>query len=311
MTTVDTSHLSPAAQGLLDKTDDIRIKAIQRKRWIAHEPARILLEVMRQILQQPRGDRMAGLFLTAESGMGKTTLVKKFVGLNGPRHRIDGNPSHHPVVYVLMPEKLGSSQFFIEILRTLGAPVSTERRVSRAHHRETVLRLLAELRTKVLIVDEINSAKANSANEQREFLQLLRYLSNQLGIAILCTGIAESEFVLYAEPQLRSRMHHLVLPRWTADDELQLFVNLLVQSYPLRRPSPVQSAGICRLLIDRTGGITKAILEGLEYAAILAIQEGRERIDLDLLRQEAVWTPFAPAVRIPSRMLRQRADVPL
>lgn len=301
-------HLSPQTRPLADKPVEARIRAIRQRRWIAHEPARLLLLAMQEIFDQPQSDRMTGLLLTAASGMGKTMLLKTF----NARHRSHppaepGEAQYLPVLYVLMPDRLSGTSFYHEILRALGAPLPSDRRISRDQFRETVLRVLQAVRTRVLIVDEINSALEGSANEQRAFLQLLRYLSNQLSLAILCAGTPEAEHVLYAEPQIRSRLHHLELPLWQADEDLQLFVNLLVQSYPLRAPSPVQNAQLLRLLVERSGGITKTIGDALERAAIIAVQSGTEKIDLTLLRQDAVWSPFAATDRLPARLLKRRA----
>lgn len=87
-----------------------------------------------------------------------------------------------------MPEHLSGTSFYQEILRAMSAPLPSDRRNSRDQFRETALRVLQAVQTRVLIVDEINSALEGSANEQRAFLQPLRSLSNQLSLAIICAG---------------------------------------------------------------------------------------------------------------------------
>ncbi|MBY0334534.1 MAG: TniB family NTP-binding protein [Acetobacteraceae bacterium] len=51
---------------------------IRAKRWITHGPAARVLATLAEAFEQPRGDRMEGVLLLAESGMGKTSLLRKF-----------------------------------------------------------------------------------------------------------------------------------------------------------------------------------------------------------------------------------------
>ena len=81
----------------------------------------------------------------------------------------------------------------------------------------------------------------------------------------------------------------MVLEPWTVGPELAAFVALLVQGLPLRQASPVDSAGLRRLLVERSGGITLSICRALERAAARAIRTGQERIDLPSLEDAEIW----------------------
>ena len=82
--------------------------------------------------------------------------------------------------------------------------------------RETTFRLLRELGTRMLMIDEINSILVGSARQQRQFLQLLRFLSNELQVTIVCAGVPEARFALLSDPQLRSRVADVALEPWTS-----------------------------------------------------------------------------------------------
>lgn len=103
--------------------------------------------------------------------------------------------------------------------------------------------MLREVGTRVLVVDEVNSALVGGPRQQRGFLQLLRFLSNELGIAIVCAGVPEARFALRSDPQLRSRLTEVALDPWAPGPELQAFVTLLVQGLPLREPRRSRAAG--------------------------------------------------------------------
>ena len=151
----------------------------------------------------------------------------------------------------------------------------------------------AEISTRVLVIDEINSILAGTARQQRLFLQLLRFLSNDLKMALICVGVPEARHALLSDAQLRSRFCDIELPLWRADADLQTFVTRLVTGLPLRRPSPIDSPKLRRLLVERSGGITICICRAIEKAAIAAIRSGREMIDLAGLADDAVWRGIA------------------
>jgi len=288
------AHLHPGIREIALADDTVRLQAIRAKRWITHQPASRVLASLQEALEQPAGDRMENLLLIAESGMGKTMLLRKFQRDHAAAFDTTSGVQPYPVVLTLMPEDPSDEAFFVQILKAVGAPLDLSRRRHPLSLRETTFRLLRELGTRMLMIDEINSILVGSARQQRQFLQLLRFLSNELQVAIVCAGVPEARFALLSDPQLRSRVADVTLEPWTAGAELQDFVNRLVQGLPLRQPSPVDSAKLRRLLIERSGGITLSICRAVERAGAIAIRNGGERIDLSVLDDATVWRGIRP-----------------
>lgn len=291
----DLTHLHPGIRQIALVDDTVRLQAIRTKRWITHHPASRVLASLQEALDQTAGDRMENLLLVAESGMGKTMLLRKFQRDHAQALDAASGVQPHPVVLTLMPEDPSEEAFFFQVLKAVGAPLDLSRRRHRLSLRETTFRILRELGTRMLMIDEINSILVGSARQQRHFLQLLRFLSNELQVAIACAGVPEARFALLSDPQLRSRVADIALEPWVAGPELQAFVNLLVQGLPLRQPSPVDSAKLRHLLVERSGGITLAICRALERAAAAAIRSGHERIDLPVLEASEIWRGVGPA----------------
>jgi hypothetical protein len=286
---ISLTHLHPGIRHIALADDAVRLQAMRAKRWITHPPALEVLAALREAFDQPAGDRMENLLVIAESGMGKTMLLQKFQRDHALALDVATGTQPHPIVLALMAEDPSEEAFFLQILKAVGAPFDPLRRRHRLGLRETTFRLLRELGTRMLMIDEINSILVGSARQQRQFLQLLRFLSNELRVAIVCAGVPEARVALLSDPQLRSRVADVSLEPWTAGPELQDFVNRVVQGLPLRQPSPVDSAKLRRLLIERSGGITRSICRAIERAAATAIRNGRERIDLAGLDDAAVW----------------------
>lgn len=285
----DLSHLHPQIRTMALADDATRFRAIRSKRWITHPPAQRVLETLRDVFDQPAGDRMENVLLLAESGMGKTMLLRKFQREHAQAFDAVTGIRPYPVVFALMPEEPTEEAFFLQILKAVDAPFDLSGRRHRLSLRETTFRILREVGTRMLMVDEINSVLVGSARQQRQFLQLLRFLSNELQVAIVCAGVPEARFALRADPQLRSRVVDIELRPWKEGPALRAFVTLLVQGLPLRRPSPVDSAPLRRLLVERSGGITLSMCRALERAAAAAIRDGCETIDLAGLHDDAVW----------------------
>ncbi len=286
---VDLSHLHPAVRELAQADTDTRLQAVRSKRWITHPPAARVLADLEEAYRQPKGERMESLLLLAESGMGKTMLLRKFQRDHAAPVDTASGVQRYPVVLTLMPEEPSEEAFYVQVLKAVSAPVVLTTRRHRLGRRETTFRLLREIGTRMLVIDEINSVLVGSARQQRYFLQLLRFLSNELQVAIVCAGVPEARFALLSDPQLRSRVADVALEPWTVGPELAAFVALLVQGMPLRRPSPVDSAKLRRLLVEQSGGITLSICRALERAAAAAIRSGQECIDLPGLEQADIW----------------------
>lgn len=182
------------------------------------------------------------------------------------------------------------------MLEAAGAPWAGYTR-NGPHLRAGVIRLLRELAVRVLVIDEINSVLAGTPRQQRLFLQLLRFLSNELRAALVCAGVPEARHALLSDPQLRSRFSDVELPAWAAGEELRDFVNRLIWSMPLREPSPVDSAKLRALLVKQSQGVTLGICKAVERAAIAAIRSGRERIELASFEDPEVWRGVAATGR--------------
>lgn len=299
-------HLHPEMCAMADLDDAARIARIQAGRWIEHPSVTRALEVLQETFEQPARDRMENVLLIGESGMGKTMLVTKFERANAVPDDVAAGVRRRPVVVVLMPPEPTPGDFFDRLLTTLGAPLKSRWGARPEQRREVATAILREIGTRVLVIDEINSILAGTARQQRLFLQLLRFLSNDLKMALVCAGIPEARHALLSDAQLRSRFCDIELPLWRVDADLQAFVTRLVTSLPLRRPSPIDSVKLRRLLVERSGGITIHICRAIEKAAIAAIHSGREMIDLTGLANDAVWRGIALPPSTVSAMARGR-----
>jgi len=129
-----------------------------------------------------------------------------------------------------------------------------------------------------------------------------------LGIALTCADAPEARQAMLTDPRLRSPFLDMELPPWRDDGDLRIFLARLVQSLPLRRPSPVDSPGLRRLIATRSSGLTWTICKAFERAAVTAIASGKERLDRSSLERQAVWRRLiAPLASLPASLPDQNA----
>jgi type II secretory pathway predicted ATPase ExeA len=210
----DFAHLPPDMHAIAQLDAEARVAHIRAERWIQHAAVDRLLNDLQDVFDQPPRERMENLLLLGESGMGKTMLIRKFERQNAVNFDKAAGVRRRPVVVMLMPPQPTESEFFNRLLEAIDAP-SAGYWAHGNQLRTSAIRLLREVGARVLVIDEINSVLAGTPRQQRLFLQLLRFLSNDLRLALVGVGVPEARHALLSDAQLRSRFSDVELPLWT------------------------------------------------------------------------------------------------
>ena len=100
-----------------------------------------------------------------------------------------------------------------------------------------MVQLLASVGVKMLIINEIQHVLAGPTLKQRHFLNVIKYLGNELQIPIAAVGTRDVLNAVQTDPQLANRFEPELLSRWPmSDDYLRLLASFEV-AFPLARPS--------------------------------------------------------------------------
>ena len=268
-------HLYPASHAVAAMSAEERIHRIRADRWIAYPRAQAALAKLEELISFPERARMPNLLIVGASGMGKTMIIEKFVRDHPASFNDTTGRLHMPVVAVQMVSGPDEARFYRRILAAIGAPEPPRATLSVLE--SLALRLLAELRPGLLVIDEIHSLQAGTIREQVRFLNMLRFLGNELRVPLVCVGTAQARNALRTDDQLVRRFEAFSLPPWQNDVDFAGLIGTMQRSLPLRRESVIDAKMLTRVL-SVTGGITSGIFSIMSQLAIAAIESGEERI---------------------------------
>lgn len=299
---VDLKHLNPETQAVALLPSMERLAHLNVERWIGYTRAnQILAQLESFFTNEPRKLRPQNLLIVSPSNNGKTMIAEKFVKLHPQRNSDDGNNEIIPVLKVQMPPEATNNRFYTALLTALGTPVGFF-----GHHnmRETLsLQLMRTVGVRMLIIDEVHNLLDATPRRQREMLNLLRYIGNDLRIPIVCLGIREAYLAIRSDDQLENRFHPVLLPLWESGLELARLLANFETILPLGEPSQLSAKPLSEQVLRRSEGTIGEIFALLTSATTTALMQGEERITSDII-DNTDYNPPSVRRRIVERELR-------
>lgn len=131
----------------------------------------------------------------------------------------------------------------------------------------------------LLVIDELHNVLAGNSVNRREFLNLLRFLGNELRIPLVGVGTRDAYLAIRSDDQLENRFEPMMLPVWEANDDCCSLLASFAASLPLRRPSPIATLDMARYLLTRSEATIGELAHLLMAAAIVAVESGEEAIN--------------------------------
>lgn len=285
----DVSHLHPVSQPIARLSNAERIAHIRADRWIGYTRAQKALAKLEDLFTQPQRQRMPNLLLIGPTNNGKSMIIEKF------RRAHQFEPAKHvthetiPLLTMQMPSDPSIARFYTMLLTALHAPLRPRARV--AELESLALQILRVTAVRMLVIDELHNMLAGSGAMQREFLNLLRFLGNELRIPIVGVGTPDAYRAIRSDDQLENRFDPFLLPVWREGKEFTALLASFAVSFPLRHPSDLQSTELAQSILARTEGTIGEISTLLTHAAIAAVKSGEEAINPKTLRLAAYDSP--------------------
>ena len=176
-----------------------------------------------------------------------------------------------------MPSEPSVIRFYVALLAALGAPLRPRQRL--AELEQITLGLLRAVGVRVLVIDELHNVLAGRGDARREFLNVIRFLGNELRIPLVGVGTREAYLAIRSDDQLENRFEPFTLPRWHPDAEACSLLAGFATSFPLRRRSVIATPQMAQYLLTRSEGTIGELARLLTDAAVVAIDSGEEAIN--------------------------------
>ncbi len=271
----DLSHLHESTRRVARLPAAERLAHARADRWIGYTRAVQAVARLEELLAWPGKQRMPNLLLIGPTNNGKSMIVEKFRRSHPPGSRPDREEI--PVLAVQMPSDPQVSRFYAVLLTALGAPLRPGQRV--AELEQLALRLMRAAGVRMLVIDELHNVLAGRGDVRREFLNLLRFLGNELKIPLVGVGTRDAYLAIRSDDQLENRFAPFVLPRWQPDAEASALLASFATAFPLRRPSSLATPEMTEYLLTRSEGTIGELAALLTEAAVAAIESGEEAIN--------------------------------
>ncbi len=274
------SHLHPSTAECMELDAEARIEWLKKPRWIGYPRAQEVMGKLEDLLRHPREARMPSMLLIGGTNNGKTRLIRNFA----QRHPVQENPGGEhviaPVLYVQAPPSPSEAGFYAGILNTLFEKVPTS---STDAKRGQVVKVLRGVQLKVLVVDEMHNILAGASVKQQQFLNMIKFLGNELQISIVGCGTGDLLRAVSVDPQIQNRFLPELLPKWQMNKEFRQLLMSFERTLPLREPSSLHEPVLASKLLAMSEGIIGELSMLLNLAATHAIRKGGEQITADVL----------------------------
>ena len=277
------THVFEKFRHIVPLSNEDRILFIDDPRWIGYDKANRTIKVMQSLLNKSKQHRMPNLMIIGDSNNGKTTLINRFSEKFGNEYINDFKESVVPVVLIQAPPTPSEKELYISLLEKMALPYrSTE---STAKLRYQVVHAFRCCNVQILIIDEIHSLLTGTARQQRQIMNVIKFLCNELLLPIVVAGTNDAIRVLQTDPQHMSRFDVIELQNWKNDQNFRKLVGSFELIMPLRKPSNLFHPEKTRIIHSISEGKIGNVRRLISECAIEAIETGAEEITEESLER--------------------------
>ncbi|CAJ0727655.1 MULTISPECIES: TniB family NTP-binding protein [Ralstonia] len=276
-------HVHPDFLPIMALSGEERIAAMDQPRWIGYPRAIEILDLLQGLLTKPKRPRMPNLLIVGDSNNGKTTLIERFRELCGTSY-VDGSGDPvRPVVIAEAPTSADERSLYVSVLERFWTPYKPTDSIPKLRYQ--LIHLMRACNVQMLVLDEMHSLLTGTTTKQREVMNALKLLCNELRIPIVGVGTREAVRVLHTDPQHASRFDVASLPAWSPDKEFQRLLASFERVLPLKHPSRLHAPELASRLHAISEGNIGNLHRLLVACATQAIRAGSEQIDVAIVEK--------------------------
>lgn len=280
MNTEHINSLLPKAKEYLDKTKEEKIEKVREQLWIPYPKASNVIQELNDFYNYPKKERMPNLLIVGDTNNGKSTILNKFVREHPPYTK---GKNFWPIIKFAAPTSPSNNALYEKILDELRVPYTSKD--SAVNKEYQVLNILKHLETKMIIIDEFQDIFHGDIRQQRKFLTAIKHLGNDLQIPIVASGVWEVQSVLSADPQISNRFETIIkLDKWKPDVNFAKLIISFEKTLPLKEASNLYKGEAFKLIYNLCEGFIGELCRVIEKAAVFAIRNNKEKIDIEVLK---------------------------
>lgn len=275
---------------IVQKTVWKGVPLAERQRFLAQElsvphPAmvRVLRELHRSVERCQRERKGRALLVLAGSGCGKSHLINTLKRQKPADH--SGDVSYVPIVSFSIPSRPTQRAMGAALLRALEHPRNSTGSADEMFER-VVLQVRA-IKTEMIMIDNVHDIPERRSTEGIMHVgNWIRDLIDRTECLIVMLGTPAARQITNANAQLRRRVSKQMVIRYFDIEQqstakiFKRFLFELDKRLPLAHSSQLDEPKIMQRMYWATAGITDYILQLVGEALSIAVESGRERIDL-------------------------------
>lgn len=274
---------------LVTASNQERIEFLDEPRWVGYAVANQIIENLVSLMNKPKRPRMFNLLVVGDSNNGKTTLIRHFYDLYGSPFVDSQSDGVRPIILAEAPPSANEKELYISLLERFYIPYRAMDSVAKLRYQ--TIHLFREYKVKMLIIDEFHSLLAGTPRLQRQVMNAIKMLCNELQIPIVGVGTKDAIRVLHTDPQHASRFDVAELPTWKLDKDFQKLLFQFQGILPLKKCSNLQSPELAIKIHTISGGNLGNVHRLLTACAVEAITTGTEQITLDIIEHNSWVQP--------------------
>ena len=282
-------HIHPDFRHIMSLTDQERLEFLDEPRWINYKAAQEIMENLQDLLHKPAKPRMPNLLIVGDPNNGKTTIVRRLRDLCGQGYVNEDAEPVKPIILAEAPPSADEKGLYISILERFFTPYRASDPVSKLRYQ--TIHLFRACHVRMLIIDEFHSLLTGSPIKQREVMNTLKLLCNELAIPIVGVGTREAVRVLHTDPQHASRFDVVSLSAWGLNQDFQRLLAGFEKVLPLKNSSRLYQPELASVLHAISEGNIGNLHRLLMECAKEAIKNGSEQIDRAIIESKSWVRP--------------------
>lgn len=290
-------ELTDETKAVLDKSLNDKIAYIKQENWINYPLAQNILEELEDILKYEQGkNRVTSVLLVGSSNNGKTSLLKRLIELHPPFDLFKTNPEKLtkdffdkyeatgiPIKYIVSPSEPSENRLYATILESINAPFKHNESTSKKQY--LVEYYIKLLNIEMLVIDEIHNVLSGSVARQKQVLNGIKNLSNNLKIPIVLSGTKDALRAISTDTQISSRFRPVYLKKWKMDKDYVNLLATIISTLPLKSESDILNPKAAQEILNISDGYIGDIVALINKASIYALKNNKEKITIKEIKE--------------------------